>query len=110
VTRPSWPTSPHLPAHDAIAAALKRIGLDPERHLHRMVTGTVAEPSYVLSISVADGDIDKIAALLPGEPPPADNKVSTVEDLIAVLSAMDRSLPIMLARDGAVIREKWLCN
>jgi hypothetical protein len=99
VTQPLWSTSPHLPAYDTIAAALRRVGLDPERHLHRMATGTVAEPNYVLSITAVDSDIDKVAALLPGEPP-VNAKATTVGDLIAILSTMDRDLPVMLAKDG----------
>lgn len=96
--QPSWPTSPHLPAYETIAAALQRLGLDPERHLHRMVTGSVTDPIYTLSITLDDFNIDKLAALLP-DAPPANGKVSTVGDLIAVLSTMGRSLPVMLAED-----------
>lgn len=98
MTQPSWSTSPYLSAYDTIAAALRRTGLDPEKNLSRMLIGTTTDAGYVLAITVADDDIARLAALLPGEPP-ADGKVSTIADLIAALFTMDQSLPVMLATD-----------
>lgn len=99
MTQPSWPTSPYLSAYDTIAAALRRAGLDPEKNLARMIGGLTVNPGYAVTVTVLNDDVTKLAALLPGAPP-ADGKVSTVADLIAILSTMDQTLPVMSAWDA----------
>ncbi len=101
MTQPTWDTSPHLASREKIAAALERSGLDPRMHLASMMAGMAGNVDmlgYFLSITVAGEDIDRLAALLPGEPS-ADGAVKTVGGLIDVLSTMDRELPVMCAED-----------